>query len=85
MDKIDLYHQVLWTFESILHGEKIPIGYWGKVFFGFLTTNFRPFFSAVSSGLTWFLETLSAILLWFPPLVIVIAVAALAIIIAVGC
>lgn len=66
------------TLVQYITDNKIPVGTWGKAFFGFLTTNFRPFFNAISSGLTWFLETLSAILLWFPPLVIIIAAAVLA-------
>ena len=67
--------------ETLVHyitDNKIPVGPWGKAFFGFLTTNFKSFFNAISSGLTWFLETLSAVLLWFPPLVVIIAIAALA-------
>jgi glycine betaine/proline transport system permease protein len=67
--------------ETLVHyitDNKIPVGTWGKAFFGFLTTNFRGFFNAISSGLTWFLESLSAVLLWFPPLVMIIAIAALA-------
>jgi glycine betaine/proline transport system permease protein len=66
------------TLVQYITDNKIPVGTWGKAFFGFLTTNFRGFFNAISSGLTWFLESLSAILLWFPPLVIIIAMAVLA-------
>jgi glycine betaine/proline transport system permease protein len=65
-------------YRAIFYNEKIPIGEWGRSFFKFLTTNFRAFFNAISSGLTWFLESLSAVLLWFPPLVMIIAIAALA-------
>lgn len=63
---------------DFITSNKIPIGPWGKAFFAFLTTNFRAFFNGISDGLTWFLETLTNVLLWFPPLIIIIAVVALA-------
>ena len=63
---------------DFITANKIPIGLWGKAFFAFLTTNFRGIFNGISAGLTWFLESLSFILLWFPPLLVIIAVAALA-------
>ncbi len=63
---------------DFITGYKIPIGPWGKAFFAFLTTNFKSFFNGISDGLTRFLETLTNVLLWFPPLIIIIAVAALA-------
>jgi glycine betaine/proline transport system permease protein len=57
---------------------KIPIGPLGKQFFKFLTTNFEWFFDSIAVGLTFVLEGFVSILLWFPPLVLVAAVAALA-------
>ncbi|MGN6585833.1 MAG: choline ABC transporter permease subunit [Rhizobiaceae bacterium] len=57
---------------------KIPIGEWGKEFFNFLTTNFAWFFDRVSDGLQSFLEGLIALIQWVPPILVVIAIAALA-------
>lgn len=57
---------------------KIPIGRWGREFFDFLTTNFAWFFDSLADGLTWILEGLVAILGWFPPIVVVLAIAAIA-------
>jgi glycine betaine/proline transport system permease protein len=57
---------------------KIPIGRWGREFFDFLTTNFAWFFDSLADGLTWVLEGLVGILNWFPPIVLVLAIAALA-------
>ena len=66
------------TLVDFITANKIPIGPWGKAFFGFLTGNFKAFFNTISDGLTWFLEALTNILLWFPPLLVIIATAALA-------
>ena len=57
---------------------KIPIGRWGKQFFDFLTTYFEWFFDAISRGITSFLDTLIAGMLWLPPIVTVLLIAALA-------
>ena len=57
---------------------KIPIGAWGKEFFEFLTTNFSWFFDRVSDGLKSFLEALIDLMLWIPPVVLVILIVALA-------
>lgn len=58
--------------------ERIPVGRWGKAFFDFLIANFGWFFDALADGLTWVLNGMISILLWFPPLVIIAAIAALA-------
>jgi glycine betaine/proline transport system permease protein len=57
---------------------KIPIGAWGKEFFDFLTTNFSWFFDRLSDGLKSLLESLIDLMLWIPPVVLVILIAALA-------
>jgi glycine betaine/proline transport system permease protein len=63
---------------NFLTGNKIPVGPWGKQFFTFLTTNFEWFFDSIARGLTFVLEGLVDIFLWFPPLVLVAAIALLA-------
>jgi glycine betaine/proline transport system permease protein len=63
---------------NFLTGNKIPIGEWGKQFFTFLTTNFAWFFDSIARGLTYVLESIVALLLFFPPLILVAAIAALA-------
>lgn len=57
---------------------KIPIGAWGKEFFEFLTTNFAWFFDRLSDGLKSLLEALIGVMLWLPPVVLVILIVALA-------
>ena len=59
-------------------GNKIPVGQWGKDFFSFLTQNFEWFFDSIARGLTYVLEMLVDIVLWFPPLILVAAFAGLA-------
>ena len=63
---------------SFITSNKIPVGAWGKAFFGFLTSNFTAFFDGLAYVLTWILESLVGILLWFPPLILLVAIAALA-------
>ena len=63
---------------NFLTTNKIPVGPWGKQFFTFLTTNFEWFFDSIARGLTFVLEGLVSIFLWFPPLVLVAAIALLA-------
>jgi glycine betaine/proline transport system permease protein len=65
-------------FTELLTDYKIPIGLWGKRFFDFLTTYFEWFFDAVSRSMTYGLEGLIAGLLSLPPLVTVLAIAAIA-------
>jgi glycine betaine/proline transport system permease protein len=50
---------------------KIPVGRWGKDFFGFLTTWFDWFFDGLATGMTAILDALIALLLMPPRLVIV--------------
>lgn len=57
---------------------KIPVGRWGRDFFDFLTTNFAWFFDSLANGLSAVLNGMVAGLLWLPPIVLVIAIAALA-------
>lgn len=63
---------------NFLTANKLPVGPLGKKFFTFLTTNFEWFFDSIAQGLTFVLEGFVSILLWFPPLLIVAATAALA-------
>lgn len=59
-------------------GWKIPVGQWGRNFFDFLTTNFAWFFDNLADGLTAFLGGIVDLLLVLPPIVLVLAIAALA-------
>ena len=59
-------------------GWKIPVGQWGRNFFDFLTTNFAWFFDSLADGLTAFLGGIVNLLLMLPPIVLVLAIAALA-------
>ncbi|TPI32155.1 choline ABC transporter permease subunit [Mesorhizobium sp. B3-2-1] len=57
---------------------KIPIGAWGKAFFGFLTDNFDTVFRAFSNGLNFLLDGLVNILLMVPPVLLALVVAVIA-------
>jgi glycine betaine/proline transport system permease protein len=57
---------------------KIPIGAWGKAFFGFLTDNFDTVFRAFSNGLNFLLDGLVSILLMVPPVLLALIIAAIA-------
>ena len=57
---------------------QIPVGEWGKEFFDFLTTNFAWFFDRLSDGLKSILEALIDLMLWVPPVILVLLIAALA-------
>ncbi|MCO5145437.1 MAG: choline ABC transporter permease subunit [Aquamicrobium sp.] len=59
-------------------GWKIPVGRWGREFFDFLTTNFALFFDTLAAWLSIVLNGLVAGLLWLPPIVVVLLIAALA-------
>ena len=63
---------------ELISSAKIPIGRWGKAFFDFLTTNFEWFFDSIADGVTYFLDGLIDLLLWFPPVILVALIAALA-------
>jgi glycine betaine/proline transport system permease protein len=57
---------------------KIPVGQWGKAFITFITDNFEPVFDAIKAGLNGLVEGTTAVLLWCPPVVLAIALAAAA-------
>ncbi|MGX7874333.1 choline ABC transporter permease subunit [Mesorhizobium sp. ORM6] len=57
---------------------KIPIGPWGKAFFGFLTDNFDTIFRAFSNGLNFLLDGLVNILLIVPPVLLALVIAVIA-------
>lgn len=57
---------------------KIPIGAWGKAFFGFLTDNFDTVFRAFSNGLNFLLDGLVNILLLVPPVLLALVIAIIA-------
>jgi glycine betaine/proline transport system permease protein len=57
---------------------KIPIGAWGKAFFGFLTDNFDTIFRAFSNGLNFLLDGLVNILLVVPPVLLALLIAVVA-------
>jgi len=57
---------------------KIPIGQWGKSFFQFLTDNFYILFDSFSDAATWVLDGLVDIIMAVPPVLTVLAIAALA-------
>lgn len=63
---------------TLIASAKIPIGRWGKAVFDFLTTNFEWFFDSIAGALTVILGSLVNGLLWFPPVVLVAAIALLA-------
>ncbi|TPL60096.1 choline ABC transporter permease subunit [Mesorhizobium sp. B2-4-2] len=54
---------------------KIPIGPWGKAFFGFLTDNFDTVFRAFSNGLNFILDSLVDLLLVVPPVLLALIIA----------
>jgi glycine betaine/proline transport system permease protein len=66
-----------WLTQQLTH-HKIPVGQWGKEFFGFLTSYFDWFFDGLSKGITAVLDAMIAALLYPPPLVVVAAVVVLA-------
>ncbi|OBQ70148.1 choline ABC transporter permease subunit [Mesorhizobium erdmanii] len=57
---------------------KIPIGAWGKAFFGFLTDNFDTIFRAFSNGLNFILDGLVELLLMVPPVLLALVIALVA-------
>jgi glycine betaine/proline transport system permease protein len=57
---------------------KIPVGAWGKAFFTFLTDNFNSVLRAFSNGLNFLLDGLVDILLLVPPVLLALAIAAIA-------
>ena len=63
---------------ELIRNMKIPVGRWGKAFFDFLTQNFEWFFSSIATAATFILDGLIDIVLWFPPVIVVAAIVALA-------
>ena len=63
---------------SFLASVKIPIGQWGKAFFGFLTDKFNVVLRGFSNGLNFLLDGLVDLLLLVPPVVLVAVIAGLA-------
>lgn len=57
---------------------KIEVGRWGRDFFDFLTTNFAWFFDSLARGITTVLDFFVDLLLWVPPVAIVLVMAGLA-------
>jgi glycine betaine/proline transport system permease protein len=57
---------------------KIPIGKWGKAFFDWLTNTFESFFGAVADGLNFLLDGLVDLLLYIPPVILCVLIAAFA-------
>ncbi|TIT21099.1 MAG: ABC transporter permease subunit, partial [Mesorhizobium sp.] len=57
---------------------KIPIGAWGKAFFGFLTDNFDTVFRAFSNTLNFLLDGIVDGLLLLPPVLLIALIALLA-------
>ncbi|UVK40917.1 choline ABC transporter permease subunit [Mesorhizobium sp. AR10] len=57
---------------------KIPIGPWGKAFFGFLTDNFDTVFRAFSNSLNFLLDGIVDGLLLLPPVLLIALIALLA-------
>ena len=57
---------------------KIPIGAWGKAFFGFLTDNFDTVFRGFSRGLNFVLDGAVDLLLMVPPVLLALIVAGIA-------
>ena len=57
---------------------KIPIGFWGAAFFKWIQTDFAIVLRNFADGLTWILESLVKIGLTIPPLILILAICALA-------
>ena len=60
---------------SFVTAWKIPVGQWGKSFFGFLTDNFEFAFDAIADSLKFLLDSMIDGLLWLPPVILVLAIA----------
>jgi glycine betaine/proline transport system permease protein len=58
--------------------QKIPVGRWGRTFFDFLTTNFEWFFDSLADSVAWVLDGLIWVLSAIPPILVALAIAALA-------
>ncbi len=54
------------------------MGAWGKSVITFITDNFEPLFDAIKAGLNGLVEGTTAVLLWCPPVILALALAAAA-------
>ena len=63
---------------EIIADNKVPIGLWGRSFFGFLTDNFEWFFDFLADSMKAGLDAAIAVLLFMPPIVVILAMAGLA-------
>lgn len=63
---------------ELIQERKIPVGQWGRQFFDFLTGNFAWFFDSLAAGLSFLLDGLTDAILWMPPVVVILAIVALA-------
>ena len=66
-----------WLTEQI-EAFKIPVGLWGRDLIDLMTTNFATAFDLFSQGLEALIDGLTDVLLWFPPLILIALIAALA-------
>lgn len=63
---------------QFISAHRIPIGTWGKDFFDYLTMNFAWFFNGIANGLTFVFEGVISLLLFAPPIVVILIFAFLA-------
>ena len=66
-----------WLTQQI-EAHKIPIGAWSARFIDWLTDNFAWFFDAVADSLEYTIEGVTDLLVWFPPLLLILLIAGLA-------
>jgi glycine betaine/proline transport system permease protein len=63
---------------TFLTSWKIPVGQWGKTVMNFITDNFEPLFDAIKAVLDGLVEGTTAALLWCPPFLLAVLLAAAA-------
>ena len=63
---------------TTLLSTKIPLGIWGKIVFSWFTIHFDWFFRLLAGAIGWGLDNLVAILLAIPPVILILAFAAIA-------
>ena len=63
---------------QLITGWKIPVGQWGKAVIDFIITYFQWLFDAIKGALNWSVEGASYLLLQVPPVLLAVALAALA-------
>ena len=66
-----------WLTQQI-EAHKIPIGAWSARFIDWLTDNFAWFFDAVADSLEYSIEGVTDLLVWIPPLLLILLIAGLA-------